>query len=60
MPGSPYLEESPSGLLTWQRFAIMAFLVGAVLIRIGIYFDILAYVVAAVAFIGILRYFASN
>ncbi len=60
MPGSPYLEETPSGLLTWQRFTMIGILVAASLIGIGIYFDVLTYVITAIIVIGTVRYLASN
>ena len=60
MPGSPYLEEAPKGLLTWQTFSKQMFVFTLVVVVLGIYFDSLLYVLIALIVIGALRYFVST
>ena len=60
MPGSPYLEEAPKGLLTWQTFSKQMFVFTLVVVVFGIYFDSLLYMLIALVVIGALRYFVST
>ena len=60
MPGSPYLEEPPKGLLTWQTFSKQMFVFTLVVIVLGMYFDSLLHVLIALIVIGALRYFVST
>ena len=60
MPGSPYLEETPKGLLTWQTCSKQMFVFTLVVIVLGMYFDSLLYVLIALIVIGALRYFVST
>ena len=60
MPGSPYLEKTPKGLLTWQTFSKQMFVFALVVIVLGMYFDGLLYVLIALIVIGALRYFVST
>jgi|TARA_B100000035_G_scaffold84368_1_gene70908 hypothetical protein len=60
MPGSPYLEETPKGLLTWQTFSKQMFVFTLVVVVLGMYFDSLLYVLIALIVVGALRYFVST
>jgi hypothetical protein len=41
MPGSPYLEEIPKGLLTWPRLLSRFIPIASILLLTAWYFDIL-------------------
>lgn len=60
MPGSPYLEETPKGLLTWRTFSKQMFVFTLIVVVFGMYFDSLLYVLIALIVIGALRYFVST
>ena len=60
MPGSPYLEETPEGLLTWQRFSKQFVAISILTLGLGMYFDVLLYVIGAVVVLGTVRFVASN
>lgn len=60
MPGSPYLEKTPKGLLTWQRFSKQFVAISILALGLGMYFDVLLYVIGAVVVLGTVRFVASN
>ncbi len=41
MPGSPYMEEIPRGLLTWPRLLSRLIPIACILLLIAWYFDVL-------------------
>ena len=41
MPGSPYFEEIPKGILTWPKLLKIGMSIAAIAILAGWYFDVL-------------------
>lgn len=52
MPGSPYLEEIPKGLLTWPRLLIRVVPLLVLVLASAWYLDLLAEVGLAILIIG--------
>ena len=60
MPGSPYLDETPKGLLTWQKFSKMLLILAIATVVFGVYFDILVHLLVVLVAMGVVRYFLSD
>ena len=60
MPGSPYLDETPKGLLTWQKFSKLLLILAIGTVVLGVYFDILVHILTAFVAIGVLRFVLSD
>lgn len=60
MPGSPYLDETPKGLLTWQKFSKMLLILAIATVVLGVYFDILVHLLVVLVAMGVVRYFLSD
>ena len=41
MPGSPYFDETPKGILTWPKLLKIGIPISAILILAGWHFDVL-------------------
>ena len=54
------MEETPKGLLTWQRFSKQFVTISILALGLGMYFDVLLYVIGAVVVLGTVRFVASN
>jgi hypothetical protein len=52
MPGSPYMEEIPKGLLTWPRFLIRVVPLLVLVLASAWYLDLLVEVGLAILIIG--------
>lgn len=60
MPGSPYLDETPKGLLTWQKFSKLLLILAIPTVVLGVYFDVLVHILVAIVAIGAIRYILSD
>ena len=60
MPGSPYFDETPKGLLTWQIFSKLLLILAIATVVLGAYFDVLVHILMAIVAIGALRYVLSD